>query len=90
MDMFKINFDASISSSHEAGFGLIARDKDGEILVAATSTLGHIFFPFLAKALCVRWVVGFTFELDFQCVCLETNCFVLFDYGRCGDGGLLI
>ncbi|XP_057425888.1 uncharacterized protein LOC130719276 [Lotus japonicus] len=84
--IFNLNFDAALTTSHEAGFGLIARDKEGEILAAATSILEPVLSPIMAEALCFRWALGLASELGFRRVCMETDCLGLFNYWRQREG----
>lgn len=85
--IFKVNFDASLLQSHEAGFGFIARNKEGEVLAAATSTMGPVLSSVLAEALALRWALGLAKELGFRRIWVETDCLVLYNYWERREGG---
>ncbi|XP_057425990.1 uncharacterized protein LOC130719383 [Lotus japonicus] len=85
--IFKINFDASVLASKEAGFGYIARNSRGEVLSSATSSFAPVMSALLAEALCFRWALHLSSELGFRRVSFETDCLVLYDYWRQGKGG---
>lgn len=78
--IFKINFDASVIASKEAGFGYIARNSRGEVLASATSCFAPVMSALLAEALCFRWALHSSSKLGFRRVSFETDCLVLYDY----------
>lgn len=85
---FKLNFDASVKNRKEAGAGMIVRNRNGEVLAAATTELGPVLSAVLAEALGMRWALGLAAELGFRRLWLETDCLVLLNYWNRRDGGL--
>ncbi|XP_057444764.1 uncharacterized protein LOC130737009 [Lotus japonicus] len=75
----KLNFDASWTAASEAGFGMIARNHNGEVMAAAA--LGFMSAPsaLMAEALAFRWCVSLAKDLGFFRVVLETDCLQLFE-----------
>lgn len=59
----KINFDGLVRRSI-AGFGMVARDVEGEILPAAAA-LSHVLIQSagIAEALCLRWAMQLAIDL---------------------------
>lgn len=75
----KLNFDVSVQQSKAAGMDLIVRIKDGEVLAAATVTIGPVMSPLLAEALGTRWALGRATELGFHRIWEEKDYLGLFN-----------
>lgn len=81
LDKAKVNFDASVRHS-VAGFGLIARDEEGEVLASATLAPVMMQPACLTEALCLQWAMRIAIDLGFHVVCFETNSLQLFQWWR--------
>ncbi|XP_057432375.1 uncharacterized protein LOC130725139 [Lotus japonicus] len=76
---FKINFDAAMAPTGDAGFGLVARNSRGEVLAAACSSHGPAASSLLAEGLSFRWALGLAMDLGFRRVVFETDCLLLYE-----------
>ncbi|XP_057444171.1 uncharacterized protein LOC130736352 [Lotus japonicus] len=85
--LFKVNFDASMKDSHDAGLGFIARNSHGEVLAAATMVTGPVQNPVLAEALAFRWALGLAAELGLQRVWFESDFLALVQAWERHDSG---
>ncbi|XP_057429426.1 uncharacterized protein LOC130722638 [Lotus japonicus] len=86
LGIFKINFDAAMHRSGEAGVGLIARNAHGEVLETACFYIGLATSPLVAEALAMRWALGMARDLGFRRVAFETDCLVLFEAWKRSGG----
>ncbi|XP_057418218.1 uncharacterized protein LOC130712400 [Lotus japonicus] len=75
----KLNFDASWTSASGAGFGMIARNSNGEVMAAAALGSTSASSVLMAEALAFRWCVSLAKDLRFFRVVLETDCLQLFE-----------
>ncbi|XP_057432939.1 uncharacterized protein LOC130725760 [Lotus japonicus] len=76
----KMNIDASVTSSKEAGAGMVMRNNHGEVLAAATTELGPVLSPVLAEALGMRWALRLATKLGFRRIWIETDCLELYTF----------
>ncbi|XP_057452167.1 uncharacterized protein LOC130743986 [Lotus japonicus] len=84
--MIKINVDASLGGDLLAGFGMVARDEDGEILAAASHYPTVATSATMAEAFCLRWAMELSSQLGFRRVQFETDCLQLFHAWKKGVG----
>ncbi|XP_057426083.1 uncharacterized protein LOC130719473 [Lotus japonicus] len=87
----KINFDASWTAASDTGFGMIARNNNGEVMAAAALGFTSASSALMAEALAFRWSVSLAKDLGFFRVVLETDCLQLFEAwkkNRLGDSYL--
>lgn len=74
-DVIKVNFDASLPTSHMDVLSFIARDCHCLVLAGLTSSpMEALSLVMLAKALGFRWVFSMAYDLCFCQLYLETNC----------------
>ncbi|XP_057450409.1 uncharacterized protein LOC130741856 [Lotus japonicus] len=78
--VIKLNFDASFVDGMGAGLGMVARNRLGEIMAAATSHPVPVLSSLLAEASGLRWTLQLARELGFRRVCLETDCLQLYQW----------
>lgn len=75
----KLNFDAAVATNGDAGFGLVARNFRGDILVAACAPLGPVSSSLVAEVLSFRWALSLAADLGFRRIVFETDCLLLYE-----------
>ncbi|XP_057418123.1 uncharacterized protein LOC130712301 [Lotus japonicus] len=85
--VIKLNFDASIKNGL-GGFGMVARDSNGEIVGAAALYPVNAPSPLLGEASSFRWALQLAVHFGFRSVCFETDCLQLFEWWKKGRTGL--
>ncbi|XP_057425686.1 uncharacterized protein LOC130719055 [Lotus japonicus] len=69
----KCNFDASFHDRGPSGLGMVARNSDGEVMVAACSLPITTLSPLLAEAMSMRWTMQLAINLGFRRIYLEMD-----------------
>ncbi|XP_057424692.1 uncharacterized protein LOC130718190 [Lotus japonicus] len=77
-EVYKLNFDASVASTGLVGFGLIVRDRHGEVLASAAQHLLHVSSPLLGEAMTFRRSMQLAVQMGFIRVLFEIDCLQLF------------
>ena len=70
----KVNIDAAFSSTTGAGFGMVIRDNGGKLVVAAAFFAGHQLDSEVSEALCLKWAIQLSRNLQCTNVQFETDC----------------
>ncbi|XP_057450622.1 uncharacterized protein LOC130742539 [Lotus japonicus] len=60
------------------GFGLVVRDRHGEVLASAAQHLLHDSSPIMGEAMALRWSMQLAVQMGFRRVLFETDCLQLF------------
>lgn len=76
--VYKLNFDASFGTYGRDGLGMIARDSDGAVIVAATMSHVCVHSAVLAEAGALLWSLKLAIDLGLRRVVAETDCLSLF------------
>ncbi|XP_057452813.1 uncharacterized protein LOC130744665 [Lotus japonicus] len=70
-----------------AGFGMVARDSNGEIMAYASKFPTMVLSPTVGEALSLRWAMDLAIQLGFRRVVFETDCLPLFQAWKKASGG---
>ncbi|XP_057444643.1 uncharacterized protein LOC130736886 [Lotus japonicus] len=74
----KINIDAAVGRDKLAGFGMVARNYNGEVMASASMYPTMVLSPTIGEALSLRWAMELDTQLGFRRVLFETDCLPLF------------
>ncbi|XP_057441872.1 uncharacterized protein LOC130733664 [Lotus japonicus] len=85
--LIKVNVDASIKDG-VCGYGMVARDSNGEVLGAAAYYPVNVISPLLGEASSLRWAMQLAVDFGFRSVCFETDCLQLFTWWKKETTGL--
>ncbi|XP_057452127.1 uncharacterized protein LOC130743933 [Lotus japonicus] len=80
--VFMINFDATFVEGQPSGYGMVARNFEGEILASATAYPVASLSPLLAEAGFFRLALCFAIELGFRRVEFQNDCLQLFNWWK--------
>ncbi|KAL8119408.1 hypothetical protein AgCh_016796 [Apium graveolens] len=71
----KITVDAAIfQDKGSSGFGIIARDHDGWLILARSLTTPEVLNPTLAEAIAIKEALSWTMERGWSSVTIESDC----------------
>ncbi|XP_057419100.1 uncharacterized protein LOC130713345 [Lotus japonicus] len=76
--IYKLNFDAAVASTGLVVFGLVVRDRHGEVLASAAQHLLPASSPIMGEAMTLRWSMQLAVQMGFGRVLFETDCLQLF------------
>ncbi|XP_074328402.1 uncharacterized protein LOC141666310 [Apium graveolens] len=78
MDKRPVSVDAAIfEDRNEAGFGMVARDSDGQLLEAKVLTQAEALAPVLTEAIAVKEALSWIDQKRWLPVILESDCLVV-------------
>src|ERR1044072_2384913 len=70
---------STFSLGRSTGFGLVAQNFDGKIMIAASLLHGSLLCAAVVEAMALRWAIHMARDLDFMRVQPETDSLVVFN-----------